>query len=33
VELAAKEGLVSMGGEKGLAWIMLNDAYRGKAFD
>jgi hypothetical protein len=32
VELAAKEGLVTLGGERGLAWICLNEDYQGKLF-
>jgi hypothetical protein len=32
VDLAVKEGIVQIGGEKGLAWISLNENYRDKIF-
>ncbi|KAI3662539.1 hypothetical protein MP638_000649 [Amoeboaphelidium occidentale] len=33
VDLAAKEGIVQIGGERGLAWISLNENYRDKMFN
>jgi hypothetical protein len=33
IELAVAEGIVLIGGDKGLAWVTLNEDIRGKLFD